>query len=220
MSESPDLLLVFLAARSGCEAELPSLLAVERSRWSEHGEAEAFVRIEKDPFVEFTPGMRGFDATLELRGTPEAFRAAASGVGDRFDAVVQCDLSAAVVGVDHELVAGGPAAVRYQYLMRRRHDHDHGRYLAHYGTIHAGIGTRMPGMLGYSQVHTDLSLSQEIARAGGLGGWQVDSVSRLWVNSVEEFLSQAGALGQEAVADERNFVDGANSVMFASSVLT
>ena len=220
MAESPDLLLVFLAARAGAEAELTTLLAAERTRWSEHGEAFAFVRIPKDPFVEFAPGMRGFDATLELRGAPEAFRSATAGLGDRFDSVVQRDLSAAVVGIDRELVAGGPSAVRYQYLMRRRHDHGHEQYLAHYGTVHAEIGIRTPGKVGYSQVHTDLTRSREIAHAEGLGLWQIDSVSRLWLSSVEEFLSEAGEAGQEAVADERSFVDGANSVMFASSPLT
>ena len=65
----------------------------------------------------------------------------------------------------------------------------------------------------------DPALSEEIAQGEGLGVWRIDSVSRLWLDSVDEFLSSAGEVGQEAIADERGFVDGANSVMFASEAL-
>ena len=219
MTDSPDLLLVFLAARTGSEAALADRLAAERERWSAFGEAQAFVRIPKDRFVDFVPGMRGFDATLELRAGPDSFRSATTGLGERFESIVQRDLSAVIAGIDRELVAGGPAPVRYQYLMRRRHDFTHEQYLAHYGTVHADIGIRTPGKLGYSQVHVDPALSEEIAQGEGLGVWRIDSVSRLWLDSVDEFLSSAGEVGQEAIADERGFVDGANSVMFASEAL-
>ena len=220
MAEPSDLLLVFLASRSGADEALREGLLRERERWRKIGEAEAFVRLTEDPFREFMPGMRGFDATLELHATPSQFGDALAGLGERLDAVAQRDLCAVVTGQEHTFVSGGPAPVRYHYLMRRRHDFDHERYIAHYGSHHAGLGIRTGGKIGYSQVHTALERSRELATDGGFGIWQIDSVSRLWIDSVEGFLAEAGPAGQEAVEDERGFVDGANSVMFASTVLS
>jgi hypothetical protein len=220
MAEPSDLLLVFLATRAGADDQLGQRLSAERERWQEFGEAEAFLRLAKDPFREFTPGMRGFDATLELHATPNRLAEAVAGLGQRLDGVVHRDLCALVVGQEHTFVSGGPTPVRYQYLMRRRHDFDHERYIAHYGTHHAGLGIRTGGKVGYSQVHSALDRSKALAATEGFGVCQIDSVSRLWIDSVEGFLSEAGPAGQEAVEDERGFVDGTNSVMFASTVLS
>ena len=216
---APDITLLFLAARSGVEKAMQEMLASEVTRCKTLGDACGFVRIAEDPFRDFVPGARGFEATLELRLDPAARPEALAGLGERIDGLVQRDLSAVVVGHDHEFVAGGPGPIRYQYLMRRRHDFDPARYLAHYGTVHADIGVRTPGKLGYSQVHAALDDSRRAAEVLGFGAWQIDSVSRLWIESPEAFLAAAGSVGQEALADERGFVDGANSVMFASRPL-
>ncbi len=219
MGEVTDLLLLFLAARKDVELPFRECLAREHERWSGIGEANVFVRLPKDPFVSFVPGMRGFDATLELRAAPERFETALAGLDEHLDALVQRDLCAVVAGQEHTFVGGESGPVRYQYLMRRRQGLSHEQYIAHYGTHHAEIGIRTPGKLGYGQVHTALDRSRELAGAIGFGAWQIDSVSRLWIESVDAFLAAAGPVGQEAVEDEKNFVDGANSVMFASAAL-
>jgi len=217
--EPHDVLLVFLAAREGCMSELYPALATERDAWSRTGAADGFVRIADDPFAAFQPGMRGFDATLELRAPAGEHPLVLEGFAERFAHLAHLDLSAVVSGVEHAFVPGEAGPVRYQYLMRRRHDLGHDAYLAHYRTRHAAIGIRTGGHQGYSQVHSMPVASAGLARAAGLGNWAADSVSRLWIASVEDFLANAGPAGVEAVADEKGFVDGANSVMFASTRL-
>ncbi len=219
MTEPQESLLVFLALREGCVERAADVLRAERTRWSTHGEASAFLRIPDDPFAAFNPQMRGFEATLELRAGDHAASEALGGFEERWAPHAHLDLSVLVRGAEHTFAAGDTGAVRYHYLMRRRHDFDAARYLAHYRTNHSAIGMRTSGQQGYSQVHVDAETSAASAVAAGVGGWRVDSVSRLWIRSVEDFLTNAGPAGAEAIEDEKGFVDGANSVMFASAPL-
>jgi hypothetical protein len=216
---------MFLAARDQPREELGSRLS-EAIAAIEPAEPGLFLRLADDPFAAFSPGARGFDATIEVP-FPASFPERAdppewlSSLGERLEPLVHRDLSAAVCGPEHHFVPGGPSPVRYQYLMRRRSGWDHARYLAHYGTVHADIGTRTPGTRGYSQLHVEPSASAQLAAALGFGVWRIDSVSRLWLDTIDEFLREStrSGVGAEALADEEGFVDRPNSVMFASESL-
>jgi hypothetical protein len=183
------------------------------------GGAAVMLRLADDPFGPRTP----WRAAVELRGwrgEERGLAPLAAGLGTRLADVVHADLSTALVGRDHVLVASDRAPVRYQYLMRRRADFTHAAYLVRYRTIHAQFGLRTPGIQGYVQLHVDPTLSGEVAAAAGFGVHAVDSVSELHLASLAEFLRAiAGSeIGAEAVADEEKFVDRRASFDFVSDV--
>lgn len=225
----PDKLLLHLAARGGAEALLPARLAVLGRRLcadlGRGARAQVLSRLRDDPFRSYTPGMRGFDATLDLRSSgagPEgaALRAAVGGLGRELEDLVHLDLSAAMLGRDHEILPPPAVPIRYQYLMRRRRDLDGARYRKHYLEIHADFGRRTPGIRGYVQFHAEPELSRRVAAAAGVGQWDIQSVSELHLDSVEEFTSAIARWpdADEPARDEENFVDRANSVMFTCRV--
>jgi hypothetical protein len=84
--------------------------------------------------------------------------------------------------------------------------------------VHAQIGRHTPGIEGYVQFHAEPEASRQIARAAGFGLWDAASVSELHLASVETFLHAVATWegGQRAIADEENFIDRRNSVMFTS----
>ena len=69
-----------------------------------------------------------------------------------------------------------------------------------------------PGIAGYSQFHVDQVQSAMIARRLGFGICAIDSVSELYIDSLEDFFAKIadGKLGAEAAADEARFVDRDN----------
>lgn len=111
-------------------------------------------------------------------------------------------------------------AVRYQYLMRRNADFTHEQYLERYESIHSQFGLKTPGIHGYVQLHLDPNDSKTSADAAGLGVWQVDSVSELYLESVEAFVNAIGSLENDGGAreDEEIFVDRPRSHDFTSRV--
>ena len=225
-----DKLLLLLAARGGASRdELTALLrdvAAELSpRLPAAGRSlRGFVRRADDPFARGGPPMRGFDATLELRaaGGAAAFAEAVRGLGERIAGRAFADLSAAIAGADRAIVPPpGETPIRYQYVMRRRRDLTHAQYLDHYLRVHAEIGRHTPGIAGYVQLHAEPEASREVARAAGFGLWDAASVSELHLASLEAFLGAIATWegGKQAIADEENFIDRRNSVMFTSDAV-
>jgi hypothetical protein len=221
-------LVVQVAARGGLgaklETELGKAAAWLRARLGPSGRTALLLRIPDDPFAGANPGMRGFDATLDLRcstpDAPERLIAAVGGLGERLGAIAHADLSAALLGNDHRIVPCDADPVRYQYAMRRRVDLTRAQYLAHYLQVHAEFGRRQPGVLGYTQFHVDLELSRRAAAAAGVGIWAFDSISELHLDAVRTFTDAIAKMPAEAVQapllDEENFVDRANSVSFVT----
>jgi hypothetical protein len=184
--------------------------------------AVAMRQVRDDPFGAAVPGMRTFDATIELRGDDNGtIHRALEGIDERLGAVIHADLSGAIAGVDHVVIACAPTPVRYQYVMRRKIGTTHDQYLDHYVNQHARFGLITPGIEGYTQFHVDAATSQSAAAAAGFGMWRADSVSELHLASVDKFLAGLAESnpGDEAGEDEERFVDRRNSVMFTSSVL-
>jgi hypothetical protein len=226
-----DKLLLLLAARGGTSRDerlalLHEIAAELAPRLPAAGRrVRGFVRRPDDPFARGGPPMRGFDATLELRaagGTP-VFAEAVRGLDARIGSRAFADLSAAVAGTDRVIVPPtGETPIRYQYVMRRRSDMSHAQYLDHYLRVHAEIGRHTPGIAGYVQFHAEPEASRQIARAAGFGLWDAASVSELHLASIETFLKAVAAWegGQQAIADEENFIDRRNSVMFTSDAVS
>ena len=173
-------------------------------------------RLPDDPFGPDVP----FGFTLELRGALAGLRSRVSGLGVALDDVVHADLSTLLIGEEAVFLEGG-GPVRYQYLMRRRHDFDHARYLARYRDVHSKFGLETPGIAGYVQLHVDPDASRSLAHEAGFGTWGVDSVSELHLESLETFLAAIAKsdVGGRAIEDEGHFVDRERSVAFVSRVV-
>jgi hypothetical protein len=216
--------LILLAARGGTRARLDAAVVEEARRYA--GIASTTVtamrQVDDDPFGTAVPGMRVFDATIEVVSDDDpAVLEHLAGLDARLGALVHADLSGVLAGVDHVVIPCGPTPVRYQYVMRRKVDTSHEQYLDHYVNRHAEFGRITPGIEGYVQFHVDSAASERAARAAGTGVWRADSVSELHLASVQTFLEGLAASNPAADAgeDEERFVDRPNSVMFTSDVL-
>ncbi len=228
MGAAPSKLVLLLAARGGVSrGELETLLRDEakqlRAELPEGGGVAAFLRVEDDPFAGAPTRVRAFEGTLELRcDAGDALGSAVAGFGSRVADRVHTDLSAALCGTDATVVPCNPTPFRFQYVMRRRRDKTHAEYLDHYMKIHAEFGRITPGIEGYVQFHVDPDAARAAAATAELGGWSADSISELHLGSVQGFMDEIAhwSLNGEAQADEENFVDRMNSVMFTSEELT
>ena len=105
-------LQLLLAARSGrADAAVERLESLATSLVEAAGDAAAravaLARLEPDPFAQMTPGLRSFDATLEIRlpaGSDFAPLVAAAGsLRGALDADIHCDLSGALAGHLHRI---------------------------------------------------------------------------------------------------------------------
>jgi hypothetical protein len=216
--------LIHLATRHRAESDFASAFRdeVDRMRSTSAGsilEINSMTRLDDDLFGPCAP----YRGTIEIVGGDSLASDAlplVSGIGDRFADLVHRDLSTALVGIDKVFVEPERTPVRYQYLMRRNADFNHSRYLERYETIHSQFGLKTPGIRGYVQLHLDLDASKALAGAAGLGTWEVDSVSELYLESVETFLAALGSLENDGGAreDEEIFVDKARSYDFTSRV--
>jgi uncharacterized protein (TIGR02118 family) len=142
-------------------------------------------------------------------------------MGERLHDIVHTDLSGALVGSVHRVLGAGEGPVRFLYLMRHKAGMTTAQYQEYWGTSHVEFGRRTPGILGYDQFHVDPVASKAAVGAAGLGVWRVDGVAELHLGSLEAFFSAAvgSDVGDEAIADEKNFVDGENSVGLATEVV-
>lgn len=216
--------LIHLVARHRAEDEFDTALRaeVDRIRAAASPSIEAvnsMIRVDDDIFGPCTP----YRGTIEIT-TREADRAEfcslASGIADRFGDRIHADFSTALLGVDKVFIEPERTPVRYQYLMRRNAEFSHSSYLERYEEIHSQFGLKTPGIHGYVQLHLDLGASRTLAADAGVGVWEVDSVSELYLESVEAFVAALGSLENDGGAreDEEVFVDKARSHDFASHV--
>ena len=179
---------------------------------------ERLERLPDDPFQPEAP----YCATFGIRGngaTPERLARLLDGFATEIHDVARVELGTALVGRDIVFVEPDPdCPVRLEYLMRRKEGYDHDRYLQRYREVHSRFGLATPGTRGYVQFHVDPEASRAVARAAGLGIWDIDSVSELHLGSLEEFLEEISrsSVGAEAVADEEIFVDRAHSFLLCS----
>ena len=221
-------LQLHFAAREHCTAALHDRVVAECRAAKTRMPAARVIgmtQIPDDQFPLANPLCRPYEAVLELQ-TPAsddaaALIAAVRTVPAEFDSLIQPDLSGVLVGVPHEIIPTPPTALRYLYLMRRKHTHSRAQYFDHYFNNHSKFGHRTPGIAGYTQFHVDDVVSRAAAAELGVGMWGADSVSELHLNSVEEFFAAlvgVPELGVDAVEDEERFVDRANSKSFTTKV--
>lgn len=225
-----------LAARGGQSAAVAGRLDALTDRLirsvalKDAGPARAvgLVHTPNDPFPPGYPGMRPFDAMLELELLDSAAESAplleaVAGLGDSLDELVHLDLSCALVGVPHTIMpieGGRPRPARYMYVMRRKAGTTHAQYVDYYFHHHKRFGFRAPRHQGYVQFHVDGSASEAAARAVGFGLFRVDSISEFHLESLAAWLAVMAvnddqeAVTADSIADEELFMDRANSVAY------
>ena len=220
--------LVFLAVRHGCADVLvervPSVAQALLSALGDSAKsATAMAALVEDPLRFSTAGVRAFEASVELRATGANSDArlltALRGLDVQLRDLIFSDLSAALVGENKAFLDNAPTPLRYQYLMRRRHDLSQAEYLRYYEEVHSQFGLETGGIEGYHQFHVDPVRSRSACEAAGFGTWDVASVSELHIASMDDFLTEIGKsdIGVRAGEDEERFVDRPNSVMFTSN---
>ena len=218
--------LLLFAARGGAAGALDDAIVAEAHLYAKvRGSAVTAMRqVVDDPFGTAMPGMRVFDASIEVIASTDDHAAvldAVAGASARLESIVHADLSGVLVGLDHVVVAGPPTPVRYQYVMRRKIGTTREQYLDHYVHRHAEFGRITPGIERYVQFHVDPEATAPAADLLGFGMHQADSVSELHLASVATFIDALASFnpGADAIEDEERFVDRRNSVMFTSDVL-
>lgn len=237
----PRRIQLHLAARGGCEGELPKrldalgdqLLDAKALRGAGRARAVGLVHAPDDFFPAGYPGMRASDAMLELELLDEAAEMsplieAVRGIGDALEELVQRDLSLAIAGIPHPIMpitSGRLMPSRYQYLMRRRAGTTHAQYIDYYFHHHKRFGFRAPRHDGYTQFHVDVDASAAAAAAVGFGLHRVDSVSEFHLESLAawraamEANADQEAVTRDSIADEELFMDRRNSVAWVGDTL-
>ncbi len=111
------------------------------------------------------------------------------------------------------------------FCLRRRPDLTNEEFRAYWRNTHADLVAERAGPLRirrYVQVHTeDLpGLHEAMRRRNGGAPEPYDGIAEIWVDSIDDLTSDDPALraaGAELLADERNFIDLANSPMFVTT---
>ena len=111
--------------------------------------------------------------------------------------------------------------MRCNYLMQRRATFSQADYLDYYTHHHFGFGIVTPNIDGYSQTYIDSIASEEINAQLGFNHCPFDSISTMYMNSLDDFLNSdaIAIIGPGAIYDEEKFVDRDGSMMFMSQAL-
>jgi hypothetical protein len=182
------------------------------------------LEIPDDPFPASSGILRPYDAIFEIDhpgsdlGDAESLVVLMADGMPMLDRLAQLDLSTVVLGRPTRVVGDGDEAyaARYVYHMRRKAGTSHDEYLDVYRE-HARFGHDVTGVSQYIQVHIDLDRSRHAASALGIGAWQLDSVTELYIRSLDDFFAPSDKreqLARDAFTDELRFVDRENSIQF------
>ena len=181
----------------------------------------ALSQIDKDPFPSMNPHSSGFDAVIDIHGASELLARdtvlnALQNVPPTLSGVIDDSASGVTVGWPQAVIPGPRCALRYLYLMRRKADVSREDYFDHYFHRHSEFAFHLNGIKAYTQVHVDIEASNELSAALGFGLRDVDSVTELTFDSVNEFFAGVEPRAAEASEDELLFVDREHSVSFCS----
>ena len=219
-------LYAFLAVREGCLDEVVDQLEQEAERFAESspGTAVTVLRaVNEDPIAHLYPGMRSHDAVLEFRSEKDVSPILVPRLADLMTQLgdrIFADLSGAIVAEENQVAPVPERDSRYIALMRRKTGFSHDEYVDYYRTTHVRFGRECPGSIGYHQNYVDRDASRGAAHASGLGLWDLDSVTEIYIRSAEEFnrATADNPIREEAGADEARFIDRRSMVGFCVTV--
>lgn len=218
----------FVAVAERLDAWTDRLIASSALRGAGPARAIGLAHTPDDVFPAGYPGMRAFDAMLELELRDASAEVAplveaVAGIGAELDALVHVDLSCAIAGEPRTIMpleGGDPRPARYMYLMRRKAGTTHAGYVDYYFHHHKRFGFRAPHHQGYVQFHVDPTASEAAARSAGFGVHRIDSVSEFHLESLAAWLAVMAvnpdqeAVTVDSIADEELFMDRSASVAY------
>jgi hypothetical protein len=178
------------------------------------------VKVPEDPFTATEQGRQagafGIDGFVEVAGPDSVDWAdlvdALAGASDRLGSEVDPGRSAAVVGVEHDIVPGD-LPVLLVYALRRLPSPTHEGFSDYWLGHHAEFGRRLQDGRGYRQFHADHELSVMAAESAGLSVSDLDGVAEASFPDVETFLDLMARpeVAADAMEDEKRFIDHSRS---------
>jgi hypothetical protein len=192
-------LSVMLAPRhGGTRAELSRSLVLRRDRFLTLFGPKTHVRIgtrcERDPLGQSMGEARAaatVEAAVEItggEGTSQELASHAKEFGVLLRPLIDVTQAALTVGPTHRIVEPKRGGVFLSLSFKRHPDTTVQQFRHWWLTQHAEVAVpRLPGLLGYDQVHVDHDLSRRASEAAGLPYVPFDSYDNLTWASVEAF---------------------------------
>ncbi|WP_380876233.1 hypothetical protein ACFB49_07870 [Sphingomonas sp. DBB INV C78] len=153
-------------------------------------------------------------AILTLRGdaAAAAMRIVVEQVGDRIDPV-----RSTVLATTRHAILPGVDAIRLFFGLRRLERLSQAEFQDYWLNRHADFGRRLIPPYTYHQLHADPQATGEVAAATGLPASTFDGVVEVHFPDVPALVAQLSRpdVAQDALADERNFIDHARSIFWA-----
>ncbi len=160
------------------------------------------------------------DAILTLRAEPQAISVALPRVIDALAPAVDHARSTLLASYRHAILPGGDA-IRLFFGLRRLERLTLAGFHNYWLNRHAELGRRMIPPYTYHQLHADPAMTAVMAAAAGLSPSTLDGVVEVHFPDIAAFVAQLSRpeVAEEALADERNFIDHARSIFWAYRTL-
>ncbi len=160
------------------------------------------------------------DAILTLRAAPEAIFAVLPAVMRALAPAVDRTRSSLLASHRHAILPGGEA-IRLFFGLRRLERLTLAGFHDYWLNRHAELGRRLIPPYSYHQLHADGAMTAAMAMAAGLPPSTLDGVVEVHFPDIAAFVAQLSRpeIADEALADERNFIDHARSIFWAYRTL-
>jgi len=170
--------------------------------------------VPQDGQPDEVPEQPSFDVVFELRGENLSFEGlsrSVEGIGERLGPAVDVHTSAALVGVEHEIVPGSERLF-LNMVLRRLPEWGRANWQAHWIDHHAAeVRENVSGLQGYRQFHADEGASMAAAKSAGLAIHDYEGTAEGYYSDIDKFLE---TLSDPEVQKDTGFIDHGRSVMW------
>lgn len=158
-------------------------------------------------------GRRQWDAILTVRGDIADGIAALGSIDDLLHEVIDREQSACFAGYRHTILEA-TGSIRLTYALGRLANLTLAQFQDHWLNVHADIGRRLLPPYSYHQIHARVDWALRTSESLGLRSSGFDGIVECHFPDVQAFKVQLSRpdVSDEALADERNFIDHARSI--------
>ena len=160
------------------------------------------------------------DVILTVRGDTQSISAALSDMVGALAPHIYSARSSLLVTRRHAILPGRDT-IRLFFGLRRLERLTLAEFHDYWLNHHAELGRRLIPPYTYHQLHTDPVTTAAMAGTAGLPGSTLDGVVEVYFPDIDAFVAQLSRpeVADEALADERNFIDHARSIFWAYRML-